>query len=79
MPDYFNSKLNQGDDCSGVVEAAGSAVRRFRKGDRVAGFHQMGTPRGTYAEYAVCPQHTVLHIPATMGHDEAATIPLAGA
>jgi NADPH2:quinone reductase len=79
MPDYFNSKLNQGDDCAGTVEAVGSAVRRFRSGDRVAGFHRMGTPRGTYAEFAVCPQHTVMHIPATMSYEEAATAPLAGA
>jgi NADPH:quinone reductase-like Zn-dependent oxidoreductase len=78
MPDYFDVKLNQGDDCAGTVEAVGAAVRGFHRGDRVAGFHQMDTPRGTYAEYAVCPQHTVMHIPPAMSYEEAATIPLAG-
>jgi len=53
-------------------------VKNFRKGDRVAGFHEMDTPRGTYAEYTVCPTHTVFHIPSSMSFEEAATIPLAG-
>ncbi|OCK79524.1 GroES-like protein [Lepidopterella palustris CBS 459.81] len=77
MPQYFNSKLNQGDDVGGVVAAVGANVQHFRPGDRVAGFHQMNTPRGTYAEYTVCPAHTVFHIPASMSFEEAATIPLA--
>lgn len=37
----------------------------------------MDTPRGTYAEYTVCPSHTVFHIPSSMSYEEAATIPLA--
>jgi NADPH2:quinone reductase len=77
MPAYFNVKVNQGDDVSGVVDAVGSSVRNFRPGDRVAGFHVMDTPRGTYAEYTVCPEQTVFHIPDSMSFEEAATIPLA--
>jgi NADPH:quinone reductase len=77
MPNYFNVHVNQGDDCAGIVEAVGSKVRNFKPGDRVAGFHQMDTPRGTYADYTVCPEHTVFHIPDSMGDEEAATIPLA--
>lgn len=77
MPGYFNSKVNQGDDAGGIVEAVGKRVKNFHKGDRVAGFHQMGTPRGTYAEYSVCPEHTLFHIPESMSYEEAATIPLA--
>ena len=73
-----NVKLNQGDDVGGIVEAVGAKVKDFRKGDRVAGFHEMDTPRGTYAEYTVCPAHTVFHIPSSMSFEEAATIPLAG-
>jgi NADPH:quinone reductase-like Zn-dependent oxidoreductase len=73
-----NVKLNQGDDVGGIVEAVGAKVKNFRKGDRVAGFHEMDTPRGTYAEYTVCPAHTVFHIPSSMSFEEAATIPLAG-
>lgn len=76
-PTYFNVRLNQGDDVGGIVEAVGARVARFRKGDRVAGFHVMDTPGGTYAEYTVCPANTVFHIPASMSFEEAATIPLA--
>ena len=76
MPNYFNVKVNQGDDVGGIVEAAGSNFTNFRKGDRVAGFHQMDTPRGTYAEYTVCPANTVFHIPDSLSFEEAATIPL---
>ena len=76
-PAYFNNRLNQGDDVGGIVEAVGKSVKNFRKGDRVAGFHVMDTPKGTYAEYTVCPEHTVFHIPNEMSYEEAATIPLA--
>lgn len=75
-PQYFNVKVNQGDDVGGIVEAVGSKVYNFRKGDRVAGFHQMDVPRGTYAEYTVCPDNLVFHIPASMSFEEASTIPL---
>ncbi|KAF2403013.1 putative quinone oxidoreductase [Trichodelitschia bisporula] len=77
MPNYFNIKVNQGDDAAGIVEAVGSEVTNFRPGDRVAGFHVMDTPRGTYAEYTVCPEQTVFHIPESLSFEEAATIPLA--
>jgi NADPH2:quinone reductase len=60
MPNYFNVKVNQGDDCSGYVEAVGNKVKNFKKGDKVAGFHEMDTPRGTYAEFAVV-YVTLLH------------------
>jgi NADPH2:quinone reductase len=76
MPAYFDVKVNQGDDVAGIVSAVGSSVRNFRPGDRVAGFHVMDTPRGTYAEYTVCPEQTVFHIPESMSFEEAATIPL---
>jgi len=77
MPQYFNSRLNQGDDVAGIVERFGDEVKGFKSGERVAGFHQMGTPRGTYAEYCVCPEWTVFHIPDSMSFEEAATVPLA--
>jgi NADPH2:quinone reductase len=76
MPNYLNVKVNQGDDVGGIVTEVGANVTNFRPGDRVAGFHQMDTPRGTYAEYTVCPKETVFHIPVSMSFEEAATIPL---
>lgn len=77
LPNFFNNALNQGDDCAGTVAAVGRGVRSFQIGDRVAGFHRMDTPHGTYAEYAICPEHTVFRIPPEMTYEEAATIPLA--
>lgn len=69
--------MNQGDDIAGIVHAVGSNVSEFKPGDRVAGFHQMVTPGGSYAEYAVSPEHTTFHIPNKTTFEEAATIPLA--
>lgn len=60
-----------------MVEAVGADVSGFSKGDRVAGFHAMMTPNGSYAEYAILPAYTTFHIPANISLEEAATIPLA--
>jgi NADPH:quinone reductase-like Zn-dependent oxidoreductase len=54
---------NQGDDIAGFVEAVGEGVSKFKKGDRVAAFHEMMTPAGSYAEYAIAWEHTTFHIP----------------
>jgi NADPH:quinone reductase len=51
-------------------------VTRFRVGDRVAAFHQMGTEYGAYAEYAVAPAWTSVKVPEKMGWEEGATLPL---
>ncbi|KAJ8105852.1 hypothetical protein ONZ43_g7257 [Nemania bipapillata] len=55
--------INQGDDIAGVVHEVGENVFEFKPGDRVAAFHEMLTPGGSYAEYAVAWQHTTFHIP----------------
>lgn len=62
---------------AGTVEAVGEGVVGFRKGDRVAAFHETMTPHGAFAEYAVAPYHTTFHIPDSTSYEEAATIPLA--
>ena len=76
MPEWTGSEANQGDDCAGTIESVGENVPGFHKGDRVAGFHQTMAPGGTYAEYALCPAWTTMHIPQSMSFEEAATIPL---
>ena len=70
--------LNQGDDIAGIVHSVGSNVSEFRFGDRVASFHEMLTPHGSYGEYALGLADTTFIIPKWMSFEEAATIPLAG-
>lgn len=59
------------------MEAVGENVVGFKKGDRVAAFHEMMTPHGAFAEYAIAPYYTTFHIPNSTSFEEAATIPLA--
>ncbi|HWX55437.1 MAG TPA: NADP-dependent oxidoreductase [Verrucomicrobiae bacterium] len=69
-----------GADCSGVVEEVGGAVTLFRPGDEVFGFKDgrvAKTYRGTYAQYAVLPEHALARKPAGLSHEEAASVPLA--
>lgn len=76
-PIYMQKAFNSGDDIAGYVHKVGSNVTEFKKGDRVAAFHVMLTPNGSYAEYAIAPAHTTFHIPKKTSWEEAATIPLA--
>jgi NADPH:quinone reductase len=69
--------LNTGDDVAGYVEAVGSDVTEFKKGDRVGAFHEMRTEHGSFAEYAIAPASTTFHLPKKTSFEEAATIPLA--
>ncbi|KAF4456350.1 NADPH2:quinone reductase [Fusarium austroafricanum] len=77
IPVWMNKEINTGDDIAGIVEAVGENVVGFHQGDRVAAFHEMMTPHGAFAEYAIAPYWTTFHIPAKVSFEEAATIPLA--
>ncbi|KAL7947517.1 GroES-like protein [Trichoderma barbatum] len=78
-PDHLipGAELNQGNEMSGIVEAVGSNVYEFRKGDRVAAAHPMQTENGTYAEYATAPVNTCFLLPPNISFEEASTIPFA--
>lgn len=76
-PEWLDMRINGGDDIAGIVHSVGEGVYEFKPGDRVAAFHEMRTPGGSYAEYAVAWQHTTSHIPESLSFEEAATIPLA--
>lgn len=78
IPEWMPGKvINQGDDIAGVVHEVGANVTEFKPGDRVMAFHEMMTPGGSYAEYAVAWAHTTAHIPKNTSFEEAAAIPLA--
>ena len=62
-PGMAKQESNQGDDIAGVVHTVGSNVVEFKPGDRVAAFHEMSSPGGSYAEFAVSWSHTTFHIP----------------
>ena len=62
-----------GTDIAGEVEAVGSAVTRFRPGDRVYGF----VGAGGFADYVAAPEKLLALQPANLTFEQAATVPLA--
>ncbi|KAK8162414.1 chaperonin 10-like protein [Phyllosticta citrichinensis] len=75
--EWSQNPHNSGDDIAGIVHAVGENIYEFKPGDRVAAFHEMTKPHGSFAEYALAWAHTTSHIPSTLSFEEAATIPLA--
>jgi NADPH:quinone reductase-like Zn-dependent oxidoreductase len=71
VPEWMGTETNQGDDIAGVVEKVGASVTEFKPGDRVAAFHEMMTPHGSYAEYAIAWAHTTFHIPKNISFEGA--------
>ena len=69
-----------GADVSGVVEEAGPGVSEFSPGDEVYYTPEVFGPgsNGGYAEYHLAPVYLVAKKPASLSHEEAASIPLAG-
>lgn len=58
-------------ELAGVVEAIGSAVSRFRKGDRVMAL----VAAGAYAEWAVVNEDVAISVPGAMSFTEAGAVP----
>lgn len=54
---------------SGHIEAVGPDVTAFKPGDRV-----FGNVKGGYAEYAVASANELVHMPASLSFEDAATI-----
>ncbi len=73
----YEMPLTLGWDVSGVVEAVGADVSRFKVGDAV--FSRPDIKRnGTYAEYVTIREDEIAYKPKTISHIEAAGLPLAG-
>jgi NADPH:quinone reductase-like Zn-dependent oxidoreductase len=64
----------RGMDLAGRVEAVGREVTRFRPGDAVFGW----TEGGSYAEYATVPEDHLVAMPASLGFEQAAAVPISG-
>jgi NADPH:quinone reductase-like Zn-dependent oxidoreductase len=70
--------LTLGSDLSGTVEAVGDGVTHVTRGDAVYG---VTNPRfiGAYAEYAIAAAGMIALKPASIGHIDAASIPVIAA
>jgi NADPH2:quinone reductase len=69
-----------GADISGVVEEVGAGVTDLAPGDEVYYTPEVSGPRsnGSYAEHHVAKADIVAKKPASLSHEEAAAVPLAG-
>ncbi|MDT0433734.1 MULTISPECIES: NADP-dependent oxidoreductase [Streptomyces] len=63
-------------DVSGVVEAVGVGVARFRPGDEVFGMLSYPFGHGSHAEYVTAPARAFVHKPAALDHTAAGALPL---
>jgi NADPH:quinone reductase-like Zn-dependent oxidoreductase len=73
----FRMAIIPGWDVSGVVEAVGAKVGKFKVGDSV--FSRPDIERdGTYAEFVAVREDEVAAKPKTISHIEAGVLPLAG-
>jgi NADPH:quinone reductase-like Zn-dependent oxidoreductase len=66
-----------GTDFSGVVESVGADVTRFRAGDEVFGTVPL-KPFGAFAEKLITKEKLTVKKPASISHEEAATLPTVG-
>ena len=57
MPD-IGEPHNSGDDIARVIDAVWQNTMEFKEGGRVAVFHEMATPNGTFVEYVIAWAHT---------------------
>ena len=73
----FRMPIIPGWDVSGIVDAVGEKVAKFKVGDSV--FSRPDIERdGTYAEFVVVREDEVASKPKTISHIEAGVLPLAG-
>lgn len=67
-----------GRDLSGIVDEVYPGETRFKKGDEVYCYVCNLASSGTYVEYICVPADIVALKPATLSHEEASAVPVAG-
>lgn len=68
-----------GRECSGVIEAVGSAVQDLHAGQRVwTSTYYRDRRAGCFQEFVVAPEHTVIPLPDELSFEEAACLGVAG-
>lgn len=60
-----------GKDAAGLVEAMGKDVTKFKSGDRV---YTADSMTGTYAEYALCGENQLEHLPDNVSFEQGAGV-----
>lgn len=70
-----------GSDLSGVVEAVGEGVTKFKKGDRIAGFAGSiangESDHGAFQEYTLLFENATVKLPDHVSFEEGAVLPMA--
>lgn len=69
-PEFMKKPHNSGDDIAGIIEKVGENVTEFKPGDKVAAFHEMLDPHGSFAEYAIAWASTTFHLPKKTSFEE---------
>lgn len=65
-------------DVAGIVDAVGSQIKGFAKGERVFYHGSLAESNGGFAEYACTTAHTVSKLPESIDFKRAASIPCSG-
>jgi NADPH2:quinone reductase len=60
-----------GGNVSGIVDAVGSNIKQFKKGDRV---YSGATKSGAYAEYALCAENQIYNLPSNITFEQGAAL-----
>ena len=64
-----------GSDGSGIVEAVGDGVTKFKRGDEVFGVFGGGLKGGAFQEIATVPETFIAKKPGNVSFEEAASLP----
>ncbi len=76
---YFHTKLPliPGMDAAGIVEKAGAAITKFKKGDPVYAFFTLKN-EGGYGQFVIAKENETSAKPKSLTYEEAAAVPAVG-